>query len=261
MNAPHPVASRAEWLAQRRALLVREKAQMRREDELARARRALPWVRVDAPYRFDTPDGPCSLADLFDGQRQLVVQHIMFGPGWDAGCPSCAYMADHVDGMRPHLAARGIAFVAVSRAPLAEIARFQARMGWRFRWVSSFGSDFNRDLGVSFDPAEVARGRVHYNYTDQAFPQQEAPGIGVFARDDDGQVFHTYATYGRGVEVLMGAYRVMDLTPLGRQEPDVPHKMAWVRHHDRYTAADRPGQDASLAQAPPAPMFDEAAGQ
>lgn len=241
MNAPaHAIVARERWLHERLQLLDEEKALMRAQDALARRRRALPWVRVDTPYVFDTPDGPRALGDLFDGRSQLIVQHFMLGPGWAEGCSSCSYMADHVDGMTVHLAARDIAFVAVSRAPLAEIERFRRRMGWRFRWVSSFGNTFNGDWHVSFAPEEVRSGEVVYNYTRQAFPHTEAPGVSVFARDGDGAVFHTYSTYGRGVEVMMGAYPMMDLTPNGRGERDVPHKMEWVRHHDRYGDAPTP---------------------
>uniref|UniRef100_UPI000D3AC835 DUF899 domain-containing protein n=1 Tax=unclassified Variovorax TaxID=663243 RepID=UPI000D3AC835 len=230
----HPVVPPERWVAERRALLAREKALMRLHDEVARERRALPWERVPRPYVFDTPRGPRTLAELFEGRRQLLVQHFMLGPGWVQGCPSCSYMADHVDGMNVHLAQRDIRFVAVSRAPLPEILRFRERMGWRFDWVSSHGSDFNHDFGVSFTPQELAAGAVPYNYGLRPFPADEAPGVSVFFRDDAGEVFHTYSTYGRGVEVMMGAYQLMDLVPLGRGERDVAHKMEWVRHHDRY---------------------------
>ncbi|MBO9538632.1 thioredoxin family protein [Herbaspirillum sp.] len=232
----HPIVSSEQWLAARKALLAREKEVMRQADQLAAERRALPWRRVDKEYTFDTAAGPRKLAELFDGRSQLLVQHFMLGPGWEQGCPSCSFMADHSDGMNVHLAQRDITLLAVSRAPLAEIERFRRRMGWRFDWVSSYGSDFNGDFGVSFTPEELATGEVEYNYGRRFFPAQEAPGISVFVRDDAGQVFHTYSTYGRGVEVMMGAYRMMDLTPKGRSERDVPHKMEWVRHHDRYDA-------------------------
>ena len=246
---PHPVVTRDRWREERRRLLVREKALTRQQDEIARERRALPWVRVDTPYVFDTPDGPRRLGELFDGRSQLIVQHFMLGPGWDAGCPSCSFMADHTDGMTVHLAARDIAFVAISRAPLAEITRFRDRMGWRFRWVSSFGNGFNQDFGVSFSPEDVARGTVDYNDQVQAFPSTEAPGISVFVRDDSGAVFHTYATHGRGVEAMMGSYVLMDLTPQGRGERDVPYRMNWVRHHDRYEEAPAPTAAAGCCTA------------
>ena len=230
----HPVVSREQWLAERKKLVTREKALTRLKDEVARERRALPWVRVEKNYVFDTPEGRRTLAELFQHRRQLLVQHFMFGPGWEQGCPSCSYMADHTDGMNVHLAHRDITFVAISRAPLNEIERFRHRMGWRFSWVSSFGSDFNYDFGVSFKPDEVAKGEVQYNYGTWAGAFEELPGISVFYKNDAGEVFHTYSTYGRGVEVMMGAYNMMDLTSKGRDERDVPHKMEWVRHHDRY---------------------------
>jgi predicted dithiol-disulfide oxidoreductase (DUF899 family) len=230
----HPVASRERWVAARLALLAREKALMQLSDQVARERRALPWVRIEKDYVFEAPDGMRSLADLFAGRRQLLVQHFMFGPQWEQGCPSCSFMADHVDGMSVHLAQRDITQIAISRAPLADIQRFRQRMGWRFPWVSSYGSDFNYDFAVSFRPEDLAKGEVYYNYGMRPFPAEEAPGVSAFYQDDAGRVFHTYSTFGRGVEVMMGAYRLMDLVARGRAERDVPHKMAWVRHHDRY---------------------------
>ena len=235
--AEHPVVSDERWLEARRQLLEREKELTRLHDQVARERRALPWRRVTADYIFDTTQGRRTLADLFEGRSQLLVQHFMLGPGWEQGCPSCSFMADHMDGMNIHLAHRDISFVAVSRAPLAEIARFRQRMGWRFEWVSSHGSDFNRDSAVSFTPEELASGAVYYNYERRPFPAEEAPGISVFYRDAAGKVFHTYSTFGRGVEVMMGAYLLMDLAPKGRDERETPYKMEWVRHHDRYEPA------------------------
>ncbi|HSW15858.1 MAG TPA: thioredoxin family protein [Ramlibacter sp.] len=233
----HPVVSADRWLAERKALLAREKELTRLHDQVARERRALPWARVDKAYMFDAPEGRRSLAELFGGRRQLLVQHFMFGPGWEQGCPSCSFMADHVDGMNVHLAHRDVAFVAVSRAPLDEIERFRQRMGWQFKWVSSHGTDFNHAFGVSFTPQEQARGAVAYNYVTQPFPSEEAPGISVFYRDEAGAVFHTYSSYGRGVEVMMGAYALLDLTPVGRDEHNPDYAMDWVRHHDRYESA------------------------
>lgn len=235
-------ASRDTWLEARRDLLAAEKDLMRRSDEVARLRRQLPWVRVAKTYTFEAPGGRVSLADLFDGRQQLLVQHFMLGPGWEQGCPSCSYMADHTDGMTVHLADRDVAMVAVSRAPLAEIEGFRRRMGWRFPWVSSYGTDFNYDFGVSFTPDEVARGEASYNYARTAV-EEELPGISVFSKDDAGDIFHTYSTYGRGVEVMMGTYRLLDLTPKGRSERDVAHKMEWVRHHDRYAPDGTPKAD------------------
>ena len=209
----------------------------RLRDQLARERRALPWVRIEKDYAFDTPEGRRTLADLFEGRRQLLVQHFMFAPGWQEGCKSCSYMADHIDGMSVHLAQRDVTLLVVSRAPLADIERFRQRMGWQFKWVSSHGSDFNRDFCVTFTPQEIAKGEVYYNYGMRPFPTEEAPGISVFYKDDAGDVFHTYSTYGRGVEVMMGAYNLLDLTPKGRDEDKLSYTMEWVRHHDRYEPA------------------------
>jgi predicted dithiol-disulfide oxidoreductase (DUF899 family) len=237
--------SRDKWLEARRDLLAAEKDLTRRSDQVAALRRQLPWVRIDKTYVFDAPDGRRTLADLFDGRRQLMVQHFMLGPGWEQGCPSCSYMADHADGMTVHLAHRDVTFVAVSRAPLAEIERFRRRMGWRFPWVSSYDSDFNYDFKVSFTPEEIATGKIDYNYGKWSLTGEEWPGVSVFRKDDAGDIFHTYSTYGRGVEVMMGTYRMLDLTPNGRAErDDTPYKMEWVRHHDRY-APEAPAKAAS----------------
>lgn len=231
------VVSRDRWLAQRRQLLAREKELTRLRDRIAEERRALPWVRVEKDYVFETTEGPCRLVDFFDGRGQLLVQHFMFGPGWEQGCPSCSFMADHLDSMSVHLAHRDISLLVVSRAPLADIERFRRRMGWKFRWASSHGSDFNQDFGVSFAPEQVERGEVPYNYGVQPFPSEEAPGISVFSRDAAGSVFHSYSTYGRGVEAMMGTYTLIDLTPRGRHETNPAYPMDWVRHHDRYAQA------------------------
>jgi len=230
----HPVVSSDRWIAARKALLARERELTHLRDEIARERRALPWVRIEKRYVFDTRDGERTLAQLFDGRRQLLVQHFMFGPGWEQGCPSCSFMADHSDGMNVHLAHRDVTFLAISRAPLAEVERFRRRMGWQFKWVSSFGSDFNHDFHVSFTPEERAKGEVYYNYGMQPFESEELPGISVFYKNDAGEVFHTYSTYRRGVEVMMGTYNMLDLTPKGRDER---RGMEWVRHHDRYDPA------------------------
>jgi len=245
----HSVVSRDEWIAERRMLLAREKELTRLRDQIAHERRALPWVRIDKNYVFDAPEGRRTLAELFEGRRQLLVQHFMFGPGWEQGCPSCSFMADHSDGMNVHLAHRDVTLLAISRAPLADIERFRRRMGWQFKWVSSYGNDFNHDFAVSFTPEEQANGKVYYNYGLQPFPAEEAPGVSVFYKDDAGDIFHTYSTYGRGVEVMMGTYNLLDLTPKGRDERDVGHKMEWVRHHDRY----EPTPSAKAAPAANAP--------
>ena len=228
------VVSRAEWLEARKNLLLKEKSYTRQGDALAAERRDLPWVRVDKDYVFDAPGGKESLADLFEGRSQLIVQHFMFGPGWKEGCPSCSFMADHVAGALVHLAHRDVTFVAVSRAPLTEIEAFKKRMGWGFKWVSSAGNDFNFDYGVSFTKEEMAKGKVNYNYRMESFSSEEAPGISVFSQNEAGDVFHTYSTYGRGVESMMGTYRFLDVVPKGRDEVGPASTMGWVRHHDRY---------------------------
>ena len=227
------IVSREHWLAARRELLLEEKSLTQARDRIAARRRALPWVKVDEAYRFDSPGGRMSLAELFHGRSQLVVYHFMFGPGWEEGCKSCSFVSDHLAPAVVHLRARDVAFAAVSRAPLAELAPFKARMGWTFPWVSSHGSEFNRDYHVSFTPAELAKGRVRYNYDLMDFPLEEAPGLSVFARDAAGDIYHTYSTYGRGLESLIGTYALLDLVPQGRNE-DPEQTMSWVRYHDRY---------------------------
>ena len=202
-------------------------------------------MRIEKNYVFDGSEGRRTLAELFEGRRQLMVQHFMFGPRWEQGCPSCSFMADHTDGMTVHLAHRDTTLVAISRAPLAEIERFRQRMVRKFKWVSSNANDFNSDFGVSFTPKEQAKNEVTYNYGTQPFESDELPGIRVFYKGDAGEVFHTYSTYRRGVEVMMGTYNLLDLTPKGGDENDVPYKMEWVRHHDRY-------EPEPLAKAAPA---------
>ena len=235
---PHKIVSHDEWIAARKAYLLEEKAFSKARDELSKKRRELPWEKVEKNYVFDGPNGKETLADLFGGKSQLIVYHFMLGPGWEAGCPSCSLIADHFDGAVVHLAQRDIAFVAVSRAPLAEIEKFKARMGWRFKWVSSFGTDFNADYQVSVTPQEKASGQVLYNYElIKSFPSDERPGASVFCKSESGEVFHTYSTYGRGLDILIGAYNLIDLAPKGRDESGLAFSMAWVRHHDRYENA------------------------
>jgi len=246
----HSIVTRSEWLAARKELLAEEKRLTRQMDAVSARRRALPWVKIEKDYQFDSRKGRVPLAALFAGRSQLVVQHFMLGPGWDEGCPSCSFMADHTDGMLSHLAARDVTMLAVSRAPLAEIEAFKKRMGWHFEWVSSHGSDFNHDFNVSFTEAEVASGKVNYNYTSQPFGSTEAPGISVFHQAADGAVYHTYSVYGRGVELMMGTYRILDLTPKGRDEEHLERSMAWVRYHDRYDTgpakSGRPSKEAKV---------------
>ncbi|HME12372.1 MAG TPA: thioredoxin family protein [Candidatus Acidoferrum sp.] len=228
------VVSSSEWLAARKAFLAKEKEFTRLRDELSRERRELPWEKVEKSYTFEGPNGKETLADLFDGRSQLVVYHFMLGPGWSEGCKSCSYLADHFDGMTVHLANRDVTFVVVSRAPLAEIEAFKQRMGWRFKWVSSSGSDFNFDYHVSFSKDELASGKVDYNYNQQSFGSEEAPGVSAFYKDAAGSVFHTYSGYARGLDILVGTYNFLDIAPKGRDEEGLAFSMAWVRHHDRY---------------------------
>jgi predicted dithiol-disulfide oxidoreductase (DUF899 family) len=234
LKREHNVVSPEEWLAARKDLLKKEKDLTRLSDELSAERRKLPWVKVEKNYVFDAPGGKVTLADLFAGRSQLFIQHFMFGPDWQEGCPSCSFMADHIDGALPHLAARDVTVAVVSRAPLAKIEGFKKRMGWRFKWVSSYGGEFNTDFHVSFSKEELALGKVNYNYTMQEFPSAEAPGMSVFYKDAAGGIFHTYSTYGRGVDQLMGTYKILDLVPKGRDEDHLSFSMEWVRHHDRY---------------------------
>ena len=228
------IVSRDEWLAARKALLAEEKELTRQRDRLSAKRRELPWVRVEKDYAFEGPAGRETLADLFGDRSQLLVYHFMFAPGWGEGCKSCSYLADHFDGALPHLRQRDVSFVVISRAPLAELMPFKQRMGWRFKWVSSYGSDFNHDYQVSFSPEELRTGRVCYNYADGDFPVEEAPGVSVFFRNDAGKIFHTYSCYARGLDGLVGTYNFLDLVPKGRDEDVYPFTMQWVRHHDRY---------------------------
>jgi len=236
--SPQPKTTTPEqWLAARLELLRDEKEFTRLQDRLNARRRSLPWLKVAEPYTFDSPAGRVSLADLFAGRSQLIVQHFMFGPGWEEGCKACSFMMDHFNPTVPHLAARDVSFAAISHAPLAEILPFKERMGWNINWVSSHGTSFNRDFHVSFTPAELARGEVYYNYGMMDFPKEEAPGVSVFARDAAGTVYHTYSTFGRGVEFIMGTYRLLDLVPKGRDEEGMEYGMEWLRHHDRYEPA------------------------
>jgi predicted dithiol-disulfide oxidoreductase (DUF899 family) len=227
------IVGRDEWLDARRALLAREKAHTRQGDLIAQKRRELPWVLVDQDYRFEGPDGGLSFGDLFDGRNQLIVQHFMFGPGWDEGCDGCSLLADHVEDAMQHLGNDDVAFVAVSRAAYAELAPFKARMGWNFTWVSSYGSTFNSDFGASITNEDLASGReLTHNYRPHQFDSEtEIHGLSVFYRHGDGTIFHTYSTFARGVEQLANAINLLDIAPLGRNEQ---YTMDWVRLHDTY---------------------------
>lgn len=227
----HRIVSREEWLATRKDHLAHEKELTRRRDALSAERRALPWVRIEKDYAFEGWDGPLSLADLFAGRSQLIIYHFMFGPGAKEGCPSCSFLADHFDGANLHLKHHDVSLVVVSRAPYAEFQTFRHRMGWDFPWVSSANSDFNYDFHVSPSPAEKAVGRYEYNYEMHDGEGGEMPGFSVFYRNEAGEIFHTYSTYARGGDLLIGAHNFLDMTPKGRNEG---RTMDWVRHHDRY---------------------------
>ena len=229
----HETVSRDEWLKARVALLAKEKALTRMRDSLSRQRRELPWVRVEKDYVFEGPNGPESLAALFAGCSQLIVYHFMLGPNWEEGCKSCSFLADHFDATRIHLAHRDVTFAVVSQAPMPRIKAFQDRMGWRFHWVSAFANDFQHDYGVHFTKEELA-GDVEYNYTKTRVGLEELPGLSVFYKDEAGDIFHTYSTYSRGLDPLVGTYQFLDLAPKGRDEGGLAFTMAWVRHHDRY---------------------------
>jgi predicted dithiol-disulfide oxidoreductase (DUF899 family) len=228
----HKIVSGDEWLAARKELLAKEKQLTRLRDELARERRELPWAEVTKTYVFDTPNGKESLSDLFAGRSQLIVDHFMFGPDWQEGCPSCSFWADTYDGVVVHVEHRDASFVVVSRAPIDKLEAYRKRMGWRFKWVSSLGSDFNSDFHVSFTPEEQKA--AFYNFEAQGFGASEAPGLSVFVREPDGRIFHTYSCYARGLDTFNGAYQLIDILPKGRNEEGLSHPMAWVRRRDRY---------------------------
>ncbi|MFI5000625.1 MAG: DUF899 domain-containing protein [Reyranellales bacterium] len=224
------IVSHEEWLKVGKAHLAKEKEFTRLRDELARERRELPWEKVEKNYVFDTPTGKATLADLFAGKGQLIVQHFMFGPDWNEGCPSCSFWTDNFNGVDVHLAQRDTAFVLVSRAPIDKLEAYKKRMGWTVRWVSSLNNDFNFDYGVSFKPDEQAN---TYNFDTIKPYGQEAPGLSAFRKDSDGAIYRTYSTYARGLDVLNGTYHLLDMTSKGRDE-DPKHPMAWVKRHDRY---------------------------
>ncbi len=235
----HPIVSRDEWIEARKALLAEEKAFTRQRDKLAVARRALPWVKIEKTYVFDGPDGKETLADLFAGRSQLIVKHFMLAPGQKDPCVGCSFESDHVDGIVVHLEHNDVSYVVVARAPLREIQAAQRRMGWHFKWVSSYGSDFNYDFNVSFTPEQIAKGDAYYNYRQGAVPMEDLSGRSVFYKDANGDVFHTYSSFGRGGEDFLGTYRLLDITPKGRNETGPRHNLTdWVRRHDEYESAD-----------------------
>lgn len=233
----HEIVSKTQWIEASRALLAEEKAWTRERDRLSEKRRNLPWVRVDKPYAFDAPTGPVTLAQLFEGRSQLIVYHFMFGPEWQEGCPGCSLLCDHVDGARQHFEHNDVSFVAVSRAPIETIEAYRKRMGWTFRWVSSAKSDFNFDFDVSF-PQGARESGVFYNFETRPDPEiDELPGVSVFFKDEDGAIYHTYSSYGRGGEILLGVYSWLDMVPKGRNETKSGSLMDWVKRHDQYEAA------------------------
>jgi predicted dithiol-disulfide oxidoreductase (DUF899 family) len=236
MNTQHPVVLRDEWLVARKQLLAKEKEFTRLRDRLSAERRSLPWVRVDKNYIFDAPEGKATLADLFDGRSQLLVYHFMLTPGSDHLCDGCSFFADHVDAARMHFEHNDLSFVAISRASLDQIELVKQRMSWRFNWVSSCGSDFNYDYHVSFTKEQIASGNTDYNYGTTNYVREDLPGTSVFYKDEAGNVFHTYSSYARGGDILLGAYNFLDLTPKGRNETTT---MDWVRLHDEYDPVER----------------------
>jgi predicted dithiol-disulfide oxidoreductase (DUF899 family) len=230
----HQVVSREEWLIARKEHLAKEKEFTQLRDQLSHQRRALPWVKVEKEYVFDGPNGKETLADLFAGRSQLIVYHFMFHPSWDEGCKSCSFWADNFNNVIVHLNHRDVTMVAISKAPLARLEAFKRRMGWQFKWVSSFGTDFSRDYHVSFSEEEMAKKEMYYNYKMTTFGREEAPGISVFYKDESGNLFHTYSCYARGLDMVNGAYHLLDLVPQGRDEGGLSYPQAWIRHHDKY---------------------------
>ena len=244
----HYIVSPDEWLTARRALLAREKEATHLRDQINAERLALPWVKVEKEYVFDTSEGKKTLAQLFDGRSQLIVYHFMLGPGWGAGCPGCSFLSDHIDGTLPHLNHHDVTWTAVSRAPLEEISSYQKRMNWRFPWVSSSGNDFNYDYHVSFTEEDLGKGKVNYNFSELPVPpgssNSEFPGLSAFYKNEDGEIFHTYSSYGRGLEELIGTLMILDRAPKGRNEKAT---MDFVRRHDEYEKA--PSKDHCCSEA------------
>lgn len=231
--ANHHIVSREDWLEARKAHLQKEKEFTRQRDQLSQERRDMPWVKVDKEYVFEGPNGKESLSDLFEDKSQLMIYHFMFGPDWDEGCPSCSFWADNYNGIVVHLKHRDITMLAISKAKLEKLEAYKKRMGWGFKWGSSFDNNFNRDYHVSFTEEETQKGEMYYNYHRTHFPSSEGPGISVFYKDEDGTVYHTYSCYARGLDMLNGAYHMIDLTPKGRMEQG-QRNMYWLKRHDQY---------------------------
>ena len=231
----NPIVSHEDWLTARKQLLALEKQETHLRDRINAERLALPWMRVEKTYSFDTPAGQQTLSELFNTRSQLIVYHFMLGPGWTAGCPGCSFLADHLDGALPHLDHHDVTLTAISRAPLAEIEAYKRRMGWHFPWVSSFSNDFNHDYHVSFTEEELKAPKVFYNFTETESAQanDELPGLSAFFKNDSGEIFHTYSSYARGLEEWIGTLMILDRAPMGRNEKTT---MDWVRRHDEYNA-------------------------
>ncbi len=227
----HPVVSQSEWIEASQKLLAKEKEFTKMRDQLTQERMNLPWVKVEKEYIFEGIEGKRTLAELFEGRSQLIIYHFMFAPGTEEVCPGCSFISDHVDGARQHFEHHDVSYAAVSRAPIAELLPYKKRMGWTFPWYSSAGSEFNYDYCASFRLEDREKGPVFYNFTFQKLNGEEQPGLSVFVKDEHGDVFHTYSSYERGLDLLLGAYNFIDLTPLGRNEK---HAMDWVNYHDRY---------------------------
>ena len=229
----HPVVSEEEWVAARQDLLKKEKELTRAMDAVSRQRRELPWVRVTKDYVFEGPNGKVTLAELFGNNDQLIVYHFMYAPGWEEGCVGCSFLSDHIDGANLHLKHRDVSLVVVSRAPYEEFQAYKKRMGWKFNWVSSAGSDFNYDYHASYTRQELDSGEVFHNFTWQKLKSEDQPGTSVFYKNEKGEIFHTYSSYERGGDILLGAHNYLDLTPKGRGED------FWWKRHDEY---DQPGE-------------------
>ena len=231
----HKVVSRNEWLKARKTLLKKEKEFTILRDQLSQERRNLPWIAVDKEYLFEGPKGKETLSELFDGRSQLIVYHFMFHPSWDAGCSSCSFWADNFNGIIVHLNERDVTMIAVSRAPYNKLASYEKRLGWNFKWVSSYNTDFNFDYNISFRPEEIAKKEGMYNFTIQDPHSPEREGVSVFYKDPEGRIFHTYSAYARGIDMLNVAYHYLDLIPKGRDEASKEFPQFWVRRHDEYS--------------------------
>ena len=226
------IVSQEKWVSARKELLKKEKEFTQLRDQLSKQRQKLPWALIEKEYVFDGPNGKESLGDLFGKNSQLIVYHFMLDPEWDEGCKACSYLADHYEPAIVHLNQRDVTFVTISRAQLEKVNSFKERMGWKFKWASSFENDFNHDFHVTFSPEEQEN--AYYNYENRPFPMSEAPGLSVFYKDENGEIYHTYSTYARGLDMFITAYHFLDVVPKGRDEEGLPNTMAWIKHRDKY---------------------------